>query len=187
MTTATKPPVVSILKSKRACDDAIAWAEPYGSDHRKAWAECPRGDWMLWILVRIHQPKQGDKRHRKLVGCLADIAAEVLPIFETRYPNDKRVRDCIETLRRYAAGTATIDDVKAARKAAYAAAADAAAYAAAYAAGSYAAAYAAYAAADAADAAGSYAAAARTAIQKRSAEIVRQHYPRPPLIKEPTQ
>jgi hypothetical protein len=110
----------------------------------------------------------------------------VLPIFEKKYPNDKRVRECIETLRRYAKGKATIKEVREARRsaadAAYAAAdADAdAAYAAAAAA--------AYAAADADADAAAYAAdvacetAARSSSLKRSADIVRQYYPKPPSI-----
>jgi acyl-CoA reductase-like NAD-dependent aldehyde dehydrogenase len=87
----------------------------------------------------------------------------VLPIFEKKYPNDKRVRECIETLRRYAKGKATIKEVREARRSA----ADAA----------YAAAYAAAAAADAA-----CETAARSSSLKRSADIVRQYYPKPPSI-----
>jgi hypothetical protein len=32
--------------------DVVAWAEPYGLDWEKAWAECPRGDWLLGIAAR---------------------------------------------------------------------------------------------------------------------------------------
>jgi hypothetical protein len=200
-----KPTVEAVLRMNRACDAAIGWAKPYGNDHAKAWAECERGDWMIWILVRLQQPKQGSKEHRKLVGCLADIAAEALPIFEKRYPNDKRARDCIETLRRYSKSEATIEGVQEARRGAYAAsytayaaaytayAAASAAASASYAAASdaasyaYAAASAASAAADSSAYAASYtasaaASAARSSSLKRSAEIVRQHYPKPPSI-----
>jgi hypothetical protein len=182
-----KPTVESVLRMNHACDDARGWAVHYGADYAKAWAECERGDWMIWILVRLQQPKQGSKEHRKLVGCLADIAAEALPIFEKRYPNDKRARDCIETLRRYSKSEATIEGVQEARRGAYAASytAYAAAYTA-YAAAS-AAASAASAAADSSAYAASYtasaaASAARSSSLKRSAEIVRQHYPKPPSI-----
>jgi chemotaxis protein histidine kinase CheA len=202
-----KPTVESVLRMNHACDDARGWAVHYGADYAKAWAECERGDWMIWILVRLQQLKQGSKEHRKLVGCLADIAAEALPIFEKRYPNDKRARDCIETLRRYSKSEATIEDVQEARRGAYAAAY--AAYAAAYtasdaayaAADASAASYAAASDAAASDAAAADAAAAsaaasasadasasaaasaaRSSSLKRSAEIVRQYYPNPPSI-----
>jgi hypothetical protein len=156
-----KPTVEAVLRMTSACDDARGWAVHYGADYAKAWAECERGDWMIWILVRLQQPKQGSKEHRKLAGCLADIAAEVLPIFEKKYPNDKRVRECIETLRRYAKGKATIKEVREARRSAYAA--DAYAY-------------------DAYADAAAYADDARSSSLKRSADIVRQHYPKPPSI-----
>jgi len=60
-----------------------------------------------------------------------DCAEHVLPIFEAKYPDDKRVRGCIETTRRYLAGKATLyaanaaydgNDAYAAENAAHAAA-----------------------------------------------------------------
>jgi hypothetical protein len=95
-----------------------------------------------------------------LILFAADCAERVLPIFEKRYPNDKRVRECIEGVRAFARGEITRDELIKLRSAAYAA--YAAAYAADYAA-AYAAAYAAYAAAAAAYAAYAYAAAAYAA------------------------
>ena len=62
-----------------------------------------------------------------------DCAKRVVPIFEKKYPKDKRVRDCVNVTRRYLQGKATKQEVKtaayAAADAAYATA-DAAAYAA---------------------------------------------------------
>ncbi len=79
---------------------------------------------------------------------LADLAESTLSIYQEKYPNDKRVEDCINAIRSYHAGDVDLDFLKEVRKAAAdAAAAAAAAYAAA------AATAAAYAyAADAADA-----------------------------------
>jgi hypothetical protein len=54
-------------------------------------------------------------------------AERVLPIFETRYPDDKRPRMAIETARRYANGEATKDELNRARDAAWAAGATGAA------------------------------------------------------------
>ena len=94
----------------------------------------------------------------------------VYPIYETKYPNDDRVKDCIKVTKQYLAGKISKEQLNIKRNAAYAvyaaayaayAAAAAAAYAAAYAAAAAAAAYAAaYAAA--ADAAADAAAAAET-------------------------
>jgi hypothetical protein len=119
-----------------------------------------------------------------------------LPLFEARYPDDKRPRDASETALRWTDGNATLDEVRTdavAAYAAYAAYADAAyADAAAAAATAYAAyaayadaaaayaAYAAYAAAAYADAAAANAVdavdavAARAKMRCRTADVVRQ-------------
>ena len=47
-----------------------------------------------------------------------DCAEHVLPIYEAKYPNDGRVRACIETTRRYLAGKATLVELRNAAKAA---------------------------------------------------------------------
>ena len=41
-------------------------------------------------------------------------AESALPIFETRYPKDKRPRECIEVTRRYLDGKANIDELRSA-------------------------------------------------------------------------
>ena len=161
-----KPHILS-LKKLGACSDAVAFADKYGS-LQAAWDACPRGDWQLWLLGRIAGPVDMDSR-RKLVGVCAEIAELVLPIFEKRNPDDKRVRECIETCKRYAAGIATIEEVRKARSAA-----DAAAYAA----------YAAYAYADAAADYAAYADAADAIdkMRQQCADLVRKHYPQAPEL-----
>ena len=79
-----------------------------------------------------------------------------LPIYEKQYPNDSRVKDCIEETKLFLDGKSSIGDLKSKHAADAAYAAAAAAYAAD-------AADAAYAAAAAADAAAAYAAAAADA------------------------
>jgi hypothetical protein len=139
-----------------------------------------RGSVLCRVEVSGDIQRQDDKlcgRNRKCLS-MRDITAElrefallcaekVLPIFEKKYPNDTRVRDCILVTRKFLKGEASKEELVAARKAAaYAAAAadaaddaDAAAYAAddaddaAYAAADDAADDAADAADDAADAA----------------------------------
>ena len=114
---------------------------------------------MLWLCGTM-QGKKGWPERPAIVLVACDCAELVLPIFEKKHPNDKRVRECIEVTRKWAAGEATIEEVRKARNAAYAATAAAA----------DAAAYAATAAADAATAA---TAAARTSIQTLCADFCR--------------
>ena len=194
-----------ILRSLDACDEAIVWAEPYGTDGATAWAECDNPEWMLWLLGKL-SGEPGSPERRKLVGCCADIAALVLPIFEVKFPGDSSVRDCIEVCRKYATGKATLVEVTAAAAATYMAAARAAmaaaraamaAFAAVDAAGnavatSRAAVRAAWAAADSARAAAgaawaavvAWAAvdAAGAAMRKEICDLIRHQYPTPPIV-----
>jgi len=125
---------------------------------------------------------------------LADVAASVLHIFESKYPEDKRPRNAIEAIRLWHAGEIADEELKVAAYAAYAASyfAYSSAYVAAYAAdaasyfaysSAYSSAYdAARSAADAAAAyvyaayaASVYAAAAAYAQWKKNEEILRKY------------
>jgi hypothetical protein len=169
------------LKSVGACQEAVTWADQF-SDMQAVWDNCGRGDWLLWLLGRLSGEPESDKR-KQVVFIAAQCAREVLPIFEKCYPDDKRVRECIEACEAYSRGEITMKELRAKRSAAaaYADAADAADAAAAadnaavVAAAAGAAADAAYAAAAAADAA-----ARGKAMRKRCADIVRQHHPKAP-------
>ena len=98
---------------------------------------------MLWTLRATLQDSKRTASHLAI-----EFAEQALPIFEQRRPDDPRPRKAIKAARDYLAGTTSLEGLRKARAAAYAAYdAAAAAYAAAYAAD------AAYAAADAADAA----------------------------------
>jgi len=125
----------------------------------------------LWA-VRAVAPALTATRDLLLRLYAADCAEHVLPIFEARYPADKRVRRCMELTRLYATGQATQEELEQGRRdaaAAYAYAASAAyafyaSSAATYAAdAAYAAATYAADAADAANAAAANAAAADAA------------------------
>ena len=137
-----------------ACEEATEWVQGLPADMpaSDAWQRCERADWLLWLAGRAGV----DCKLVVLVAC--DCARLALPIWQKRYPEDGRVLACIDTVERWTRGEATIEDVRAARRAAdaasYAAAADAAyAYADAAYAAAAAASYAAYAYADAAYAA----------------------------------
>ena len=116
---------------------------------------------VLWIGFHVARERRDVGLHRRLLHAVADIAEQVLPIFEQHAADDARPREAIEVVRQIADGAAA--DADYASRAAYAAyAAHAAARAAANAAAE--AAYAADAAAYAADAAAD---AAAKAEQKR--------------------
>ena len=184
------------LSRLNACAEATAWVGK--RTPAKAWAECKRGDWMLWIAARLGV----DRKLLVLGACdCARLSLKYVP------KGEKRPLVAIETAEKWCQGKATIESVKAADAAALAAAAAAyaaaayAAYAAAYAAAAatppppptpptppHAAAYAAYAAAHAAayaayaayaDAAAyaAYAAAARVEMRIACAKAVRKRIP----------
>ena len=148
------------LNDMHACSEAVRWVGKRGL--MTAWRDCPRGDWMLWLAGRLDI----DRKLLVLASCdCAETALQYVP------KGEDRPAMCIQVTRDWCNGTASRDDVMAARRAAYAAAA--AAYAADAAAYTYAAdAYAAYAAAYA------YAAyAARTKALKICADLVRKRIP----------
>lgn len=147
------------LTALRACNEAVIWARGYDSLDA-AWAACERGDWMLWLLGRLSDEPESDAR-KKLVLCACACARTALPFVRAR---EERPLRCIKTAEKWARGEATIDEVREARRAAYAAAA-------------------AYADADAAAAyAAAAAAAARYQSLKACADIVRAHYPQAPVL-----
>ena len=154
--TAKKRTVADMLP-RDACDKAKDWARGYTSA-AKAWAECQRGDWMLWLCGRYSGPPESDGR-KKLVLTTCACARLALP-----HANGDAARKCIETAERWAKGKASIEELREAQRYAAAAAAT----------------YAAYAAATAYAAAPADSAAAATKVLAQCADIVRQHYPKPP-------
>jgi len=56
--------------------------------------------------------------HRSLVAWACDCAERTLPIFEKKYPEDKRPRNAIEVTRAWLAGKATLKEVETAADAA---------------------------------------------------------------------
>ena len=132
-----------------ACRDAVEWVGTRPIE--QAWAECERGDWMLWLSGKIDID-------RKLIVLAACACAE--PALAFVPAGEDRPRRAIEVARAWCADAATLDDVRAnAANAAYAVDAYAAAYAAANAANAADAATAAAYAANAAAAAAANAAA----------------------------
>ena len=185
---------LTLLKKNHACTDryrhlckSLGGAKKYGYNTPIQFPDllAMNGlDDTLWALRAV--PKEQEPERDFIARLFACSCAEhVLPIYEGRYPTDKRVRLCIEASRKFAYGEITDTELAAAqeaarydadawaadaRAAAWAVAADAAdaACAAAWAADAWAASAAAAAAAAAGVAAAARIAAARAA---RAAEI----------------
>jgi hypothetical protein len=183
----TRDALLCKLRTLEACTAAIEWLK--STDHatlQSAWDACEKPDWMLWLLHRLG----ADKKIMVTLAC--DCAETSLHLYAKRYPDDDRPANAIRVARVFANGTATIQEVNQARKAAAAAdPAAAAAAAAAYAvsaAAADAAAYAVFAAVFAADAAAdavfaAAADAARAKANKHMAALVRKRVPNPEDIK----
>ena len=108
----------TILARLSACDDARTWAAPY-RDLQTAWAECPRSDWMIWLLARTTLDPD-DPRLRLMACHFAEAVLHLVPAGEDR------PRRAIEVARRFASGEATREEMAAASVAAWDAARDAA-------------------------------------------------------------
>lgn len=116
--------LVQLLTKLGACSEAIAWAESLGPDHladEAAWQQCPRGDWMLWVAGRLAIP-----RATLVLGACA-CARQALVHVKTGEDRPRLAIETAESWARGGEGAATIEQVRQARAAAYAAAADAAA------------------------------------------------------------
>ena len=100
-----------------ACEEAIQWVGDKTLE--RAWKECHRGDWMLWLADEIHV---NQKLIVKAACTCARLALPHVPAGETR------PLIAIETTEKWCEGEATIEEVRKAAEAAYAAraAADAA-------------------------------------------------------------
>ena len=86
-----------LLVKHGACQEIIEWVGDRSM--ARAWKECPRSDWMLW-LSRI----LGLLTERQLRELAVDFAEHILPIFEKQYPTDRRPRLAIQAARDFAAG-----------------------------------------------------------------------------------
>ena len=174
------------IKRLSACKEAIEWGEQYGTID-EAWTNCERGDWMLWLVGKL-AGKPASKSRKRLVLTACECARLALPYVRQ---GEKRPLKAIEAAEQWARGehNITLSDVGAyaaadAASACAAGAADAACACAACAASACAADAASACAACAACAAGAACAAdadARKKTLKRCGDIVRKHYPKPPI------
>jgi len=180
--------IVSRLHDLDVCPAAIAWVEtlPLDTTPQSAWDQCPRADWMMW-LIRV--PLRGvviehrSPLHLSLARCACDIADAVADYTHAH----AQTRADLAVVRAWCAGTASDTELRAARDGLSDAAYDSAsAYAAYYSASSASSAYSAaayaYYAACAADADVAYAASAAPALREQIADIIRASFPQSPEL-----
>jgi len=173
MTTEKTPNLSLWLQAHGACVESCLWAAEYpdtAEGRQRAWDECPRGDWMLWIGGKL-SGEPGSPARRLLVRAAVACARTVLD--EIPGEADRaEIASVLDALDAYALDPQAQTDLTALRRRAWAVQSKLrAAYAAA------AADAAAYAAANAADAAAD---AARQAHLARCAQAVRELMPQPP-------
>ena len=113
----------ALLVELNACSEAQEWAS--GKSLAVVWKTCKRGDWLLWLCGKMAD-KPNWPTHKEVVLAACDCAELVLKYVPE---DEERPRKCLETARAWAAGNATTDEVRMARRAAYAYADSAAAVA----------------------------------------------------------
>jgi hypothetical protein len=97
-------PLQELLAKFHACAEAREWA---GSRTlAAAWAECPRSDWMLWLLEMLGY---ADRRVLRLFACWCVRQEPCWSLLA-----DERSRSAVEMAERYARGEATGDELAAA-------------------------------------------------------------------------
>jgi hypothetical protein len=116
--------LIDRIRGLHPCHDAVAWLGD--RDPATAWAECRRGDWLLWLAARAGV----DRRLVVLAACDC-----VEPALVHVPAGELRPAEAIRVARAWARGEATLEEVERAAAAAYSATYDAyAAFAAYYAA-----------------------------------------------------
>ena len=91
------------LRRLGACGGAIEWASTQ-PDLATAWANCKRGDWMLWLVAKASPSKPMSEERKPLVKAACDFMEEIaLPVFERQCPGDQRARAAVDLVRRWLA------------------------------------------------------------------------------------
>lgn len=88
--------LVDQLRDLGACSDAIAWVGD--RDLAAAWAECQRGDWMLWLAARFGVDRRliEEVRTAAAAAYAAAYAADAYAADATR---TRSLADCADLVR----------------------------------------------------------------------------------------
>lgn len=87
---------LDMLKRLGACSDAIEYCATH-PDLRQAWKACGRGDWLLWLLVRLDR--------RRGIG----VTVEVVRATCAHLAPDEVTTDVLNPLAAWAAGDDSVD------------------------------------------------------------------------------
>ncbi|RMG13659.1 MAG: hypothetical protein D6731_11755 [Planctomycetota bacterium] len=87
---------------------ALAWAEPYGDDLGRAWVECARGDWLLWLAGILEVDR------RLVVLAAVDCAVFSLSLLPEGHV--ETLRPLVELAQAWAKGEADAESCAAAAK-----------------------------------------------------------------------
>ena len=71
------------LRDLKACQEAVDWAATQKTP-MIAWAKCPRGDWMLWLLAVQCKTKENHQRIVFTAAQCARLALRFVPSGENR-------------------------------------------------------------------------------------------------------
>jgi len=101
---------VEFCNATKACEDGVKFAEKYET-MAEVWNECPRADWLLWILKAIKAPT--DERTYRL---FAIWCARNTPLLDGRKTGDlltdPRSLAALEVAERFANGAATKQELE---------------------------------------------------------------------------
>jgi hypothetical protein len=86
------------LEQQSACQSGRDYATKKKGDAAKIFAQCPRGDWLIWFLRRTNKITLGEARQ-----CAVRFAELSLPLIAKRFPDEKRPARCIEAVKAYLA------------------------------------------------------------------------------------
>lgn len=81
-----------LLERLGACIPAKIWA--HGKSAAEVWATCEHPDWMLWLAGRLSV--FGSPERTVLLLATANCGALALPLFERRFPEDKRPSNAVQ-------------------------------------------------------------------------------------------
>ena len=112
-----------ILKEMRACESGFDRFKSVHGDAEILFSDCIKSEsnTMQDYCWFIRKQSLNDAHTIDLQLLAIEFAERVLPIFESKYPEDNRPRVAIETAKLYLSGESTLDILKEARRAADAA------------------------------------------------------------------
>ena len=96
---------VTLLKQLKACEPAVKWASQQKS-RQQAWDACPRGDWLLWLLIRTCEPKSKRYNAVALTACKCARLA-----FKYRPRGENRPVQAVRAVERWVAGKISTEEL----------------------------------------------------------------------------